>query len=65
MQVDQKYCVNEYWSGVMRRDRVTIDRADLSEREKTSIRLGNTVSKPSRCRTCTQRFIPIKYDTIR
>jgi hypothetical protein len=65
MQVDQEYCINDYWCDYPRKDRVKIDETSLSAGEKQRVRRGETVSKSDRRGTYTQYFIPIKYNSIR
>ena len=65
MEIDQIYCINDYWMDYPRKDRVKIDNLDISDEEKQQIREGKGVSASDRGRTYTQHYYPIKYDSIR
>ena len=64
MEIDQEYCINDYWFDYPRKDRVKIDNCNLTDEEKKELRKGKTISKPDRNGSYTQYFIPIKYDKI-
>jgi hypothetical protein len=66
MQIDQEYCINDYWCDYPRRDRVKIDECSvLTDSDRRAIRSGKTVTKPDRGGSYIQRFEPIKYNGIR
>lgn len=65
MQIDQVYCENDYWYDYPRKDRVKINETCLDNNEMKRLREGETISKPDRGGSYTQRFIPIRYDSIR
>ena len=65
MDIDQIYCVNDYWLDYPKRDRVKIDNLDISDEQKQQIREGKSVSTSDRGGSYTQYYYPIKYDSIR